>query len=298
VLIQQALFTTTGDRVECRASSPDFFPEWIPLAEKLCLGFGRPPDGTPCPDSVFAQPLGRKHVAVVQAAGAPAFRLLVLPLHLYAALEGDPFRIAEAFPPAWDAPGTLPALEWTAGAPPLRTVAEVRKILDVPYCPTLLGTVQALLDGGRVVFERTAPDPHLVRGLWSLLPGATRAELWPATFAYSNALAFNLIVVPRANGPEYERYVTEDQAGDYPEGRYELALQIAAEMENQHDLDRLFARRSRGQTFRLAVLLLIMFMMLPVVGFILGPQPGPPATTAPNKADSKEKPKPEKEPPP
>ena len=68
------------------------------------------------------------------------------------------------------------------------------------------------------------------------------------------------------SGPEYENAVHEAQAGDYPEGRYESALQTAAECGDQHELDRLFARRSRSQTLRLAI---IMFLAAPIIAILL-----------------------------
>jgi hypothetical protein len=205
--------------------------------------------------------------------------MLVLSRAMYADLHGDPFRIADAFPPNWDTTGPLPTLSWTAGPPPRRTVADVQQVLNVPYSATLLGATQALLDGGRLVFERTAPDERIVRSLWALLPVSNRCELWPATFAFGNIHGFDVVVVPRADGPEYAGYVTEAQAGDYPEGRYEVALQVAAEEGQQEDLDQLFARRSRGQTMRLGVILLLLFITLPLTNIFCGPPPPPPTTS-------------------
>src|SRR2546421_90015 len=80
--------------------------------------------------------------------------------------------------------------------------------------------------------ERPAPDPDLVRRLWLLLPASSRGELWPAEFAPANALGFDLLVTPKA-GEDCAGYLSEQQAGDYPEGRYELNLQIAAEAGDQ-----------------------------------------------------------------
>ncbi len=95
--------------------SAGFSDEWLPEAERLCTGFGERPAGVSCPSCVFATPLGTGHVAVVQVAdqgaddagrpGALGFRLLVLPRALYGDLGGDPFRIAEEFPPSWEARG-------------------------------------------------------------------------------------------------------------------------------------------------------------------------------------------------
>ena len=46
---------------------------------------------------------------------------------------------------------------------------------------------------------------------------------------------------------------TDEQARDYPEGRYELALQTAAESGDQAELNRLFARRSSLDTIRIGL---------------------------------------------
>jgi hypothetical protein len=278
------------------ARSAGFLDEWLPLAEQLCTRFGERPAGVACPGCVFARPFGPRHVAVVQVAdqgrddagrpGALAFRLLVLPRRLYADLGGDPFLLADQFPPPWEARGELPALAWAAGPPPRRTVEQLQKVLQVPYSATLLGGAQALLDGGRLVFERREPDAALLRGLWALLPLASRAGLWPASFAFSNALGFHAVVVPRAGGPEFANYLHEVQAGDYPEGRYELSLQTAVEAGDQAELDALFARRSRAQVLRLGLLLLAVFLLVPL--FLLPPPPeAPPKKPAPAPAPRK-----------
>jgi len=274
--IEQALYgNPDAGGYRFLARSPGFLDAWLPEAERLCQGFGERPAGVACPLALFARPFGSRHVAVVQAAdqgrddagrpGAIAFRLLVVPRRLYTEVEGDLFHISEQYPPAWGERGTLPPLEWAAGPPAPRTVDGVRRVLDVVAArtQTLLGGVQVLVDGGRLVFVRQAPDPKIVRDLWTLLPSATRTELWPATFAFGNKHGFQLVVVPDATGPDYERYVREPEAGDYPEGRYELALQQAVEDGAQGELDALLARRSRGQMLRLALVLLAAFVLIP-----------------------------------
>ncbi len=289
-MIEQAIYGCQGaGGYRFLGRSAGFRDEWLPEAEQLCTGFGERPAGVSCPSCVFAQPLGPRHVAVVQVAdqgqddtgrpGALGFRLLVLPRPLYADLGGDPFLVAAEFPPPWEARGDLPALEWKAGPPPRRTVADLRRVLDVPNSPTLLGGVQALLDGGRLVFERTGPDTALVRSLWALLPTQARAEMWPASFSFSNAQRFHVVVVPRAGGPEFEYYVPEERAGDYPEGRYELALQTAVERGNQEEVDALLARRSRPQTLRLALTLLAASVAIALGTAFLSPNLPPPAPT-------------------
>src|SRR5207248_9084728 len=52
-------------------------------------------------------------------------------------------------------------------------------------------------------------------------------------------------------------YTTEEQAADYPQGTYELALQHAAEAGDQNALDIVFSRRDSYQTIRLAILVLV-----------------------------------------
>ncbi len=211
------------------ARSPGFRDDWLAEGEQLCTGFGERPTGVACPGCVFVRPFGRRHVAVVQAAdqghddtgrpGALAFYLLIVPRSLYLDLGGDPFYIAEQFPPPWQVRGELPALTWTAAEPPARTVAMLQQTLNVPHSATLLGGVQVLLDGGRLVFERSSPDATILHALWTLLPTSMRSELWPASFTFSNAHRFDVVVVPRAAGPDFEHYVTEERIGDYPDGR-------------------------------------------------------------------------------
>jgi len=305
IILEQAIYGSQGPGgYRFLARSPGFVDDWLPGAERLCAGFGERPAGVACPGCVFGQPFGRAHVAVVQVAdvgaddtgrpGALGFRLVVIPRAAYRALIGDPFAVAERFPPAWEARGELPALSWPTEPSVPRSVAQVQTVLQRPDGPTLLGGVQVLVDGGRLVFERPGPDPALVRGLWTLLPTTTRYDLWPASFAFGNALGFDAVVVPRAAGTAYAGYVNEQQAENYPQGRYELNLQIAAEAGDQRELDALLARRSRAQTWRLGLTLLAVVVILALLAGLLTPptvekRPAPPTGPA-NKPAGVEKP--------
>ncbi len=149
--------------------------------------------------------------------------------------------------------------------------------------PALLGGVQVLVDGGKLVFERPRPDPELVEALWTLLPQATRIRLWPATFAFANTLGFDVLVVPRVHVADFEGYTSEEQAANYPPGNYETALQIAAESGHQRDLDALLNRRTGSETFRLGWSLLGMVLFLALLPHLLDfwqPAPPPPVPTA------------------
>jgi hypothetical protein len=271
-MIEQALYggqDAGGYRFLAR--SPGFRDDWMAEAERLCIGFGERPAGVACPGCVFAQPFGRRHVAIVQAAdqgtddngqsSALVFYLLILPRSLYGELGGDPFYIAEQFPPPWQARGELPSLTWSAGPSPARTAAMLQKILNVSYSATLLGGAQILLDGGRLVFERTAPDVTILRSLWALLPTQERAKLWPASFTFSNVHQFDAVVTPRATDAEYQHYITEERAGDYPEGRYECNLQSAIETGDQEEIDALL-NYSRSRMLHLIVVLFVIVMAL------------------------------------
>jgi hypothetical protein len=151
----------------------------------------------------------------------------------------------------------IAALSWPAERPPRRTIAQLQQALQTGGSTTLLGAVQALVDGSRLAFDRVAPAPQLVRDLWALLPNSVRVELWPTTFAFSNDLGFDLLVRYTNQEPPPDRYLTEEQVVDYPEGRYEFALQYAVEHDDQRELDRLLRRPSGRQTLRLAVFILI-----------------------------------------
>lgn len=280
-MIEQALYGSQdvgGYRFLARSAG--FGDDWLIQAERLCIGFGERPAGVACPGCVFARPFGGQNVAIVQAAdqgcddagrpGALGFYLLILPRSLYLELDGDLFFIAEQFPPPWQARGELPSLNWSAGAPPPRSVAALQKILNVPYSATLLGGAQILLDGGRLVFERSAPDDAILRSLWALLPVRERTRLWPASFAFGNVHEFDAVVTPRAADAEYEHYITEEKAGDYPEGRYESNLQSAIETGDQQEIDALL-NYNRSRMLRLTIVLLSIVVLLSAAMAVLLP---------------------------
>jgi hypothetical protein len=50
------------------ARSPGFVDEWLPVAQRLCTGFGDRPAGVYCPPAVFALPFGARHEDVLQEA--------------------------------------------------------------------------------------------------------------------------------------------------------------------------------------------------------------------------------------
>ena len=242
----------------------------VPEAERIAVLFGQRLPGVACPLAHFACPLGSTHVAVVTVADRPgsgdplAFRFLFLGRELYQHL-GDPFAIADHFPPDWSANGLLSMLDWPPRPLPKRTVEHVQDVLKSGDTSLLLGGAQVLVDGGRVVLQRPAPDESFLRGLWQLLPDRNRAALWPASFAFSNDLGFDAVVLPVVV-PDPRRVVhTEDGLRDYPQSSYELSLQIAVEAGDQHELDKLFARRTSNDTLRLGLYMIAGALLLAVL---------------------------------
>jgi hypothetical protein len=246
--------------------SADFDPEWRALAEHIVEGFGLPAHVS-APGCLFAVPFGRRQVAVVSVSGR-RFRFLVLPRALYEVIP-DPFAIAERFPPRWEASGPLESYEWPEKPLPHRTVARLDAIFKHGEGPFLLGACQTLVDSGRIAIVRDHPEPDVCRDIWNLLPDSIRRQTWPATFAYSTVLGFGLVVLPSIPEGGLPGYLTEDQARDYPESRYERELQMAVEHGDQRTVDRLFARRSSAETLRLALWLVLAFAVLSLASRIM-----------------------------
>lgn len=270
--IPQAVLVSDSAGVRVVGKSDDFPTAWEAVAVQLVEAFGPRPDGVAVKPSVAALPFDKKHTAVVQFADAgsgPAivFRLLVLNRKLYDAIS-DPFAVAETFPPNWSSRGDLSQLRWSPDPIPHRTVAEVAQILhhDGPF---LLGATQALIDGMRIVLTRSAPDDVVPRRVWKLLPFSVRNELAVATFAFGLDTRFHLSVSPNPPTPLPAGTLTEDNCRDVPEGRYELALQIAAETGDQPAIDRLFNRRSSKDTLKIALVLLGIALLAAVVSKLL-----------------------------
>lgn len=269
--IGSAVVLADARGVRVTAASPDFDTA---EAERIAVLYGRPPPGTACPLAHFACPFGRSQVAVVRVEDRPGgylgFRFLVLHRELYRHL-GDPFAVSDRFPVDWFATGRLPEREWPAQPLPERTVAQLDAVLRHGDGPLLLGGAQALVDGNRVLLQRDQPAEDLIRSLWQLLPDRTRAERWPATFAFSDELGFHLAAMP-AGVPPVARPepLTEEAVKDYPAGSYELNLQIAVESGDAAGLRRLLARRTPEETLRLGLYLLAFLLLVAVVTRFVG----------------------------
>ena len=312
--IPQALFfQEVSETIDCVARSSDFAEDWIPAVQDLLREYAIPLDARRFETIIFARPLTKKWVAIVQVGdlrkGSPqhvtrdgiGFRVFVIDKKKYTQYLGDPFEVAEQSDSVWEGEGELPLLSWPEEPLKARTVKQVQEVLkrikhgalkeDIPgeeqmeedfdpskhtESPALLGGVQMLIDGGRLVFERPEPDLSLLKAMWTLLPQTSRIDLWPATFTFNNNIPFDMIVVSKYSMDDFPGYTTEDQAADYPEGSYELALQIAAESNDQDALDALYHRRTPSETLKMGIILLIAISLILAVSSLLQPPPPDP----------------------
>jgi hypothetical protein len=283
VQFQQALVRRESDgNLAVVIYSAEFDFAWNAKILTLCDEFAADSPASGLPAALFVQRLGRKHFIIVctrpsnkAGSGSDCFHIMVADRQAYAALQNDPFALAERFVLDWNATGELPALQWEGPPPARRTVRDIQKVLKRSNGPELLGGCQALLDGSRLLFVRESADPDLVRDLWALLPYSNRQELMPATFAWNKNLAFDIVVAGANTAGQFAGYMTEEQAGGYPEGRYELSLQTAAEASDQESLNILWARRSRREVWRLGILLVVVMAILAAAMRFMAPAARP-----------------------
>jgi hypothetical protein len=262
-----ALLVADARAVKVLAQTDDFD---LPEAERIAVLFGQRPAGVACPLAHFVTPFGKKHHAVVTVADRPgsgdplAFRFLLVSRELYSHL-GDPFAVADRYPPDWSASGRLSALEWPMEVLPERTVEQLDGILKAGDVSLLLGGAQALVDGTRVVLQRPSPDELYFRDLWQLLPDRTRAHLRVASFAFSDELRFDAVAMPVLPEKSATAFHTEDGLRDYPQSSYELSLQSAIESKNAGELRRLLARRTADDTIKLGLTIVALALAVAVV---------------------------------
>jgi hypothetical protein len=261
LLIAQGMLVADTRGVRVVAQSDSFETA---EAERIAVLFGTRPPSLPCPLAHFCCRFGKNHVTVTTVADQPdeslAFRMLIVDRELYRHL-GDPFAMADRFPVNWSAKGLLPCLEWPPEPLARRRVENLQDVLKTGDSPLLLGSAQILVDGGRVLLQRSAPDESFFRGLWQLLPDRNRAELWVASLAFSDELGFHAAALP-ALPPDPDRVRhTEESLRDYPQSRYELNLQIAIEAGDQKEVDHLFARRTSNETIRLGLTIIALALV-------------------------------------
>lgn len=270
--IRQLIVIRHGNDPKIVAKSENVDFELEESAVRAAVKFGPRPAGLALPSAIFAFEINRARVAVVQVADRPdgtpnpplAFRFLIFSRDIYAYL-GDPFAIAERLPANFDARGSLEELTWAFDAFPARRVEDLRDTLKNGDSQLLLGASQALLDGARLAIVRPQADTTIVRDLWQFIPDRVRCDLWPASYAFGNELNFHAAVLPVS----VPGFLTDEQCKDYPEGRYELAMQIAVEAGDQAEVTRLLNRQSSTAVLKLAAaMVLFAFLVAAILKFL------------------------------
>ncbi len=252
-------------RIVAKSENVDF--ELEEAAVRMAVKFGPRPAGVALPSAVFAKEINRTRVAVVQVADRPdgtpnpplAFHFHIFSREFYSFL-GDPFAIAERLPAHFDARGAFDELLWSDEPFPPRKVEALRALLKDGDSQLLLGASQALLDGARVAIV-SAPGDTTIRDLWQFLPDRVRCDLWPASFAFSNELNFHAAALPAPAAG----FLTDEQCKDYPEGRYELAMQVAVETGDQAEVSRLLNRAPSTSVLKFAAGLLVFALLVAAI---------------------------------
>jgi hypothetical protein len=136
---------------------------------------------------------------------------------------------------------------------PPRTTESLNAMFRMPDTdlPWLLGGCQTLLNGNKLILIRPSGSDTEIRKLWKMLPTPTQAEVRFATLAPHLGFGCDFTVLPEAPDVWPAGHANEEQTRDTPEGRYELALQVAVESGDEASLQRLLARRTSDQMLRI-----------------------------------------------
>ncbi|WP_020469541.1 hypothetical protein [Zavarzinella formosa] len=179
----------------------------------------------------------------------------------------NPFFLIEIAPPDWE--GKNPQdISLEKANPPGRDTKTLQKVLAEGDGPFLLGGCQTLVDQGKILLQRDQPEEKTIRDLWQLLPLSIQGRTSFTAFAPDNHLGFDLAVL-RETLESHPGFLSEDQARDYPESRYERELQAAIESGDERSLQALLNRRSSGETLKLAFSLVIGMAILSIAARIL-----------------------------
>ncbi len=245
------------------SASPSFDPA---LSDELALlqeAFDSPPH--PEESYLFVRFAGRRTVLIGTAKGR---QLWVRALgRVFYERCPDPFFLAELAPPDWGAnsPADIPLGQ---ANPPRRDVAALQQVMAKGDGPFLLGACQTLVDQGRILLHRDRPAEKTIRDVWRLLPVSIQGRTSFTAFAPDNRLGFDVAVL-REIPPAHPGFLTEDQARDYPESRYERELQTAVEHGDERALQALLNRRSSSDTLKLAFTMVVGMAVVSLAARIL-----------------------------
>ncbi len=198
------------------------------------------------------------------ASPQPMLHVLLISNEAYG-LIGHPFALADYASVDWAARGEYPELNLEPFLVPHPQTNEVLAALQEADTPLIYGAVQALLDGARLQLVESETCEPLLRQMWPLLPYNTRANLRLATGWPGWHSGFHLLATPTVPTEWPESVLTAEQLRNYPEGKYEHAMQLAIETGQQADYEQLLRRRSGTKTLKLALVILLVVMALSVL---------------------------------
>ena len=259
ILIEQALYgSQDAGGYRFLARSPGFLDDWLPEAERLCTGFGERPAGVACPrpssPGRWARSTSPSSRSPTRAPTTPAGRGPRLPPAGAAAgrlrlPRRRPVRPRRALPAALGGARRTagPRLARRAAAAPHRGRHSRSVRAPQAHQPTLLGGVQALVDGGRVVFERSSPTPTSSAACGRCCRQDAGHACGRRASPSATASASTRWWCRRRRASSSPTTSARSRPATTRRARYEHTLQVAAEAGDQAELDALFARRSRAE---------------------------------------------------
>jgi len=260
IALEQICVEVNGVERVRRAVSEAFPVEAEEALEELIAAYGTP--SVFVSSALIVRPLGRQHWAIIRVGhsgpsldSSLGFRALLATNREWK--RGlDPFHLDDRHPPDWTLRGTVSAIDYEVeiAAP---TLAATFESLKTHGSPLMLGATQVLIDGGKFVLPATEPQNAMFRAIWTMQPYASRIEFSFATFAFGPNLGVNAVAMPDPPAILPAGALNSEQVQDYPEGRYELAMQLAIEGQHQEEFDWLLRRKSSKQVLWTALLLIV-----------------------------------------
>lgn len=265
MLYKQMLFEWTTEGWVRLGQSPSIFDTELKLAEQVMQGWQDACADIPLTQlEQFNADFGKNYLAVFQVQDRPIagtdrkrrlFRCLLIGRNHYLQV-GQPQQLQSRFPLDWAAHGELPEEIESKHRFQKLSVEEAHEILHRGNVPMILGVVQALVDGSRIILQHEENVLDFIGTLWHFLPFSNRMELRYCSLTTSLNQRHHLVALQELPKPTPLGYINAEQASDYPEGRYERSLQIAIESRDQAEWERLLVRRSSVETLNLALSIL------------------------------------------
>jgi hypothetical protein len=190
------------------AQSPGCRQEWIAELRAACQRFGEPPGGFAGPECLFALRLPSGPWAIVGVSapsidekgrpGALAFHAIFVTKREFRKVGYNPFALAHALRRAWHSANVSLA----SGSYAAEGDERARSSDDLREAERIGAAIEARR---RVAIESSEPIESLARAVWARLSVGARRRASVATFAYSAAIRFDLLALPRLAGTTLDK---------------------------------------------------------------------------------------------